>query len=365
MRELFQEVLDLQLQHSSQNTPEMQTRGDLIRNTIPAEMREWKASQTDAAFPFRGRLNVQGRDGTGLKTFVPWVRIHSPELSPSAQNGWYVVYLFSQDGSTVSLCISHGSTRFDGGDFKPRSSTEAAKLMQWGRGHLLAEATALNFDVGVALGSQEKLSKAYERTTAFSKTYHSNSLPTDDELEHDAERAVALLGQLYRAVELGQSPESEAPEIVEAEIVLETIARPLPKAKARKGQSFGLSQEERKIVELRAMEVAQEWLSNNGYTDIMDVSAKQSCDFWASKDGFQKFVEVKGTTASLGSILLTANEVELHRTFYPDNVLIVVHKIELVEARRKAIGGQTFAVEAWKIEQDRLRALSYRYELTN
>ena len=115
MREMFDEVLKLLLDHSSENTPAMARRGDLIRNLIPAEMRGWSAAQSSAVLPFKGRLNVQGRDGTGLKTFVPWVRIHSPELSPSAQNGWYVVYLFRQDGMGVALCISHGSTRFDRG----------------------------------------------------------------------------------------------------------------------------------------------------------------------------------------------------------------------------------------------------------
>ena len=95
----------------------MERRGDLIRKIIPKGMRQWRAASAEAVLPFRGRLNVQGRDGTGLKTFVPWVRIHSPELSASAQNGWYVVYLFKADGNGVALCISHGSTRFDGRDF--------------------------------------------------------------------------------------------------------------------------------------------------------------------------------------------------------------------------------------------------------
>jgi len=35
-------------------------------------------------------------------------------------------YLFRQDGEGVALCISHGSTRFDGGDFKPRTGSSIA-----------------------------------------------------------------------------------------------------------------------------------------------------------------------------------------------------------------------------------------------
>ncbi len=88
MREKLERVLDLQRDYDPMPTPAMDERGQLIRHDIPTEMREWSAAQADAAVPYRGRLNVQGRDGTGLRTFVPWVRIHSPELSPSAQNGW-------------------------------------------------------------------------------------------------------------------------------------------------------------------------------------------------------------------------------------------------------------------------------------
>jgi hypothetical protein len=68
VKEHFAEVLALQLQFSSANTPKMERRGNLIRNIIPAEMREWGAASAEAVLPFRGRLNVQGRDGTGLKT---------------------------------------------------------------------------------------------------------------------------------------------------------------------------------------------------------------------------------------------------------------------------------------------------------
>lgn len=278
MREHFQEVLELQLEHSSQNTPPMVRRGELIRNIIPEELRSWEAAQASAVLPFKGRLNVQGKDGTGLKTFVPWVRIHSPELSPSPQNGWYVVYLFRADGSGVSLCLSHGSTRFDGRDFIPRSATEAAGLMTWARGLFGPEAKGIGLDIGVNLASSERLSRAYESTTAFSKLYPVDAIPNDAELASDLRKAVELLGQVYRAVELGKDPESDPPEIVQAAAQVEAAARPAPERKASAGQGFGLSYAERCLVEQRAMEMAAAWLDQNGFKDITDVHMSKSCD---------------------------------------------------------------------------------------
>jgi hypothetical protein len=324
-------------------------------------MRTWDAAQVGAAEPFKGRLNVQGRDGTGLKTFIPWVRIHSPELSPSAQNGWYVVYLFEASGEGVHLCISHGSTRFDGRDFVRRSAAEIVPLMTWSRALLGPEAHAAGLVVGINLGSRESLAVAYEASTAFSRRYLQIDLPADEVLAADALRAVQLVGQLYRAQELGQSPESDPPEIVAAESAIARINQPL--AERATGQGYGLSTAERRIVELHAMALAEAWLIDNGFTDIKDVSSKQPADFEAKKDGKIYIVEVKGTTSGPDTIMMTRNEVGLHRERCPNNVLIVVSGIELLELRTKAVGGAVAAQVGWAITDEMLTPLAYRCSL--
>ncbi|ANK12762.1 MrcB family domain-containing protein [Erythrobacter neustonensis] len=358
MQEMLREVLELQLDFSSENTPAMERRGQLVRNMMPEELRRWRAVTGSAVLPFKGRLNVQGKDGTGRKTFVPWIRVHSPELSPSAQKGWYVVFLFHANGDGVSLCVSHGSTSFNGRDFVPRSDEEVAELMSWARGLLGKQAGLLGFREGVDLGSNFGLSGPYERTTAFSKFYPVEILPGDEQLQKDLEQAVGLLGQLYHAIELGRAPEAVAPDIQEAQLQLEAIASPR-RSNSRGGQGFGLSAAQRKVVEDQAMHLAKGWLKANGYDDIQDVSATQSCDFTASRGGVEHVVEVKGTTAGFGTILLTANEVELHRVNNPHNVLIVVHSIDLLEMRTQAAGGIVTAIEGWEVDKAELRPLSY------
>lgn len=67
---------------------------------------------------------------------------------------------------------------------------------------------------------------------------------------------------------------------------------------------------------------------------------------------------MKGTTAGFGSILLTANEVELHRTQHPKNILIVVHDIDLVEVRTQAAGGRLIAIEGWNVDDSELKPLA-------
>jgi hypothetical protein len=235
-------------------------------------------------------------------------------------------------------------------------------LVQWGRGLIGAQAAAIGMQTGVDLGSSEKLSRAYESTTAFSITYARHAIPDHDVLARDAQRAVALLGQLYRAQELGTAPDSESPELKEAVEVLERISRPGSRA-ASDGQGFGLNAAERTAVEKRAMDAAVTWLAANGFVGIRDVHMTHSCDFLATRNGVEHAVEVKGTTSGLGKVILTANEVALHQKTHPANLLIVVHNIEIHGLRTQAVGGTVHVFDPFVIDDCALVPLSYMCRL--
>jgi MrcB-like, N-terminal domain len=101
------QILQLQPLWAKDNTPAMSERGKLVRHLAPRLVEQVVGTKqvegiTDLAF--------EGRDGTGLKTKVPWVRLYSEERSPSATIGWYVVFLFSFDGSSVYLSLNQGTT---------------------------------------------------------------------------------------------------------------------------------------------------------------------------------------------------------------------------------------------------------------
>ncbi len=78
--EIMRRVLELQRSYSSRNTPEMELRGRLVRQDGP---RAVKRSLTDLP-TLSFKLDFEGRDGTGLKTRVPWIRVFDKQRSPSA-----------------------------------------------------------------------------------------------------------------------------------------------------------------------------------------------------------------------------------------------------------------------------------------
>lgn len=353
IRSQIQQICQLQREYSPENTPAMRRRGDIVRNEIRAELEALKP-QLDVALNefFQGTLSFEGRDGTGRKTHIPWHRAYVKELSPSAQEGWYIVYLFKADGSGAYLCLSHGSTRFDGSSFVPRPDSELTALVDFAHSALSDKTEGdprLVYEIDLAHSGS--LGKAYPKSTAFAYYYPAESIPDQASLQSDLIRFIEWLGLLYRQVELGRAPTAKSPE----RSAMETAISPL----SGRGQGRGLTGPERRAVELHAMQLATAHLKSLGYS-VSDVSAKQSFDLEATRGGEVLSVEVKGTTGTPSSILMTANEVALHQDRYPQNALVVVHDIGLVRgAEPTASGGTLEYRQPWALQASQIRPIAY------
>ncbi len=129
------------------------------------------------------------------------------------------------------------------------------------------------------------------------------------------------------------------------------------------GQGSGLSSEERKAVENRAMALASAYYRQNW--TVLDVSSRRSYDLLCTRANEELHVEVKGTTSGGMTILLTANEVAHARQAYPNVALFLVHGIELrsIQDSVEAYGGTVRVIEPWNIELSRLEATEYRCQL--
>ncbi|MCK1305710.1 MULTISPECIES: DUF3578 domain-containing protein [unclassified Bradyrhizobium] len=358
MKKIIEEVLKLQKVYSDQNTREMERRGILIRDVLPAEIRGRSGRLRSALGEYGIDGDAEGRDGTGRKTLVPWVRWYSPSRSPSAQQGWYIVYLFHSDGEGVSLCLSHGSTVLQNGSYVSRDDAEVAELMSWAEASVGSEfENDRTVRRGIELGTHD-LARAYEKTTVFSKFYPTSNIPSDAELEEDLVRFCEPLRKLYRAKELGLSPGEPHVDVSAIDREIEKFTAPLRAIGG--GQGRGLSAPLRKLVELHAMSKAKEWLKAQRFL-FQDVSATDSCDFKAQRDGEQWVIEVKGTTGGPGAVLLTRNEVLLHQQAHPKNGLLIVHGIDLDPSTPKVSGGEIVAMVPWQLEVERLNPICYEY----
>jgi hypothetical protein len=356
MRDELLEVIELQRAYNSANTPAMKRRGELIRSAIPERLAS-AAEQLRHALGIHGAdLEFEGRDGTGRKTRIPWVRFYSKARSHSAQVGWYCVYLFDAPGTGVYLELGHGSTTMDKGEFRPRPPEELAKLVAWGREALksvISAEPALNSPM--KLGGRE-LGDAYERSSVLTKWYPADEIPSDEQLINDAVVFAGHLKRVYDAEVLGLAPTAPPPEIIEVERAASGQIQ-----RRGKAQGFGLTVAERLAVEQHAMALAKAHLQKLGW-QVRDVSATRPYDFDCQQGGQEMIVEVKGTTSTGEQIAVTYNEVEAHRDRHPNNALIVVHSIDLMRAQEppKANGGKLLMLSPWKIEESHLRPIAFR-----
>ena len=209
--------------------------------------------------------------------------------------------------------------------------------------------------------SRSKVAEAYEQGTACAYWYPADGVPSDKLLERDLLLFARLLAALYDSGDMLRSPDSEA-TLVRSQLDTVRLTRKRS-AKLGNRQGYGLEPAESRAVELHAMALATSTLVQLGYENIEDTSATSSYDLSAIKDGTEIVVEVKGTTGLGELILLTFNEVELHAKRHPNNVLVIVHSIDLDRRATPPVasGGEVKVVSPWVVEAERLKALTYSY----
>ena len=154
----------------------------------------------------------------------------------------------------------------------------------------------------------------------------------------------------------------EGLDSAEVEDDLQVIINPVKSTGFRRGQGFNKSAAERRAIELQAMELAGQYLEENGFS-LTDTSANHPFDMLAEKNGESVKVEVKGTTNSDPDfVYMTKNEVTLHQAEAGDTALIIVHSIKLDRTGNLPIasGGVLEVYFGWDIADWDLEALSFK-----
>lgn len=345
MRDALAMICDLQPKYSSSNTPEMQERGRLIRTELADELKSRLTEFQSAFDSIFDDLSVEASDGIGRKTEAPWVRVFSKAMSPNPREGFYLVVHFAADGSAVFITVGCGSTIWSGGDLRAIPDDELKARTSWAKTVIMQRFKTLTpFTDEINLGAKAALPKTFEKATALAKRINRSELQSAD-LDGLLYGAAERLGEIYLA-QLDQRDVSQGDQDAE-EII--AIAKPLRRGR-RQGQ--GLTAAERKAVELRAMTLAIEYLKGQDY-DCKDTSASESFDVLATKMGTSIKVEVKGTTSDLcDSILMTRNEIDLHRKEKGLTGLLIVSKIQLVRGTQgpNANGGEVEDLMKWDID---------------
>jgi MoxR-like ATPase len=150
------------------------------------------------------RRIVEGRTGIGSAADVPWVGIFSAARPASARQGFYLVYLFAADGSTVYLSLNQGTEHVKGG---------MGVLLKRAIDLRRAAGDPSEFAVPIHLRSTNTRPKRYEAGSALARAYYRDQIPGDADLQADLEQFLAFLASAEGAA-LQWDPEIEPLHLV-------------------------------------------------------------------------------------------------------------------------------------------------------
>lgn len=157
---------------------------EFIRKELPTAIRQ--------AIGPDERYLVDGSPGQGVWAGVPWTAVFDRFVTDSAQDGYYLVYLLSEDLSGLYLSLNQGITsiraQYGAGAkeaLRVRSSDFLARLGRVTDGLLLGP-------IDLAVTSSASLGAYYEQGAICSVHYPCPGLPNDEVLRADLHKFLKL-----------------------------------------------------------------------------------------------------------------------------------------------------------------------------
>jgi hypothetical protein len=171
--------------------------GEYIRNTVPQNFIE-------SALIDKEKYKIKASVGQGIWAQVPWIGIFRTEITDSAQNGVYIVYLLSADGNSLFLTFNQGFTDIA----KDKSVKETVDEMRKRASDCILKLNKLSFrsDENISLGNNlTNRAEMYQKGTIFYKEYKKHNLPSEDTLEKDLKDMLGIYEEYYEKIYKGNN----------------------------------------------------------------------------------------------------------------------------------------------------------------
>lgn len=305
-----------------------------------------------------------------------WVRVYAPDYSPSAMEGFYIVYLFATDGSAVYLSLNQGTPEFRSNAMRPVNeraelrarAAEARRSLSDFEGTPLMRAATVAMDLTWAstpgVGSESRRrTRNYEDANIIALGYPAGAIPLDEDLLQDLSDMLPLLAALY------QQPQDPLP------------AEPAPNDASRGGPG-GIAkrtrQRERDNIFEQAVRTAIEKFAERAAEQALgpDWDIKRVGHLHRGYDLDCRHrttdrilhVEIKGTQQPGEEVVLTRNEVRHHRAHGgncpAEHALFVLSRVEVTRTPViRCAGGDPFLRWNWSPERDALDPTEYTYRV--
>lgn len=166
--------------------------GDYIRKTIPNNF--FATGLID-----KNIYDIKSSVGQGNWAQVPWIGIFRREITTSAMNGVYIVYLLSSDGKSLYLTFNQGCTEIK----KTHTKKETIEIMRKNADYLVSVLNKHDFksdqNINLEYGSAE-LAEMYQKGTVLYKQYTKQNLPSEEQLRIDLKDMLEIYEEYYNKI---------------------------------------------------------------------------------------------------------------------------------------------------------------------
>lgn len=194
MRDLLLKILE------DYNTEKMKPfKGNKFNVQLKARSKELFLDNLINKANYQANYKVNYSAGQGRWANVPWIGIFDEDITLTAKEGYYIVYLFSQDMTKVYLSLNQGWIYYKNtfgnnqGKKKIKMVSEMWQMKlksDFGQFHLK--------EINLEGSDKEGLSHGYELGHICGKLYEINSIPNNTVLEDDLKNMIDLYEKLKK-----------------------------------------------------------------------------------------------------------------------------------------------------------------------
>ncbi len=164
---------------------------EILSKSIPAQLYK------KAGIP-ENKYKIQGSIGQGNPAEIPWICVFDLDITNSAQDGFYIVYLFKSDMSGVYLSLNQGWTQYERQFGIKDGRTEISKNSNYAKS-LLKSDQGFSYDA-IVLNASNALGKGYELGNICSVYYSVDTIPSEVEIINDLRNLIGVYRELKGVV---------------------------------------------------------------------------------------------------------------------------------------------------------------------
>lgn len=225
LHDVLNEIMTNYIKESTKESTEESTKNSFNGNSLAENIRSsylkcFKENDSiSEKISEKNGFFVKGSAGQGNWAKIPWLGIFDKNMAKGPRQGFYLVYLFSEDMTKVYLSLNQGYTYFKK-EYKKDALSYIEIISKYFQKNLLqyCESKELKLLKSIKLQSQESrntLGRGYQKGNIFAIEYKKGSLPENKVLLTDLLNMLGIYKKLDSIIKKGIKDNVVVKRIVE------------------------------------------------------------------------------------------------------------------------------------------------------